>query len=71
MKGAGMDAEVRFTDGETRSFSDVGSIGVRDGAVVIRRWFRVVAILPTDTVRWARLVRRRKVSQDDFGKAAL
>jgi hypothetical protein len=66
-----MDAEVRFTDGETRSFSNVRSMDVRDGAVVVRRWFRVAAILPMDTVRWARLARRRKVSQDDFGKAAL
>ncbi len=66
-----MDAEVRFTDGETRSFLNVRSIDVRDGAVIVRRWVRVVAILPMDTIRWATLVRRRKVSQDDFGKAAL
>ncbi|MBN2224983.1 MAG: hypothetical protein JW765_09940 [Deltaproteobacteria bacterium] len=66
-----MDAEVRFLDGETRSFPGVGSMEVRDDAIVLRRWFRAVAIIPVDMIRWARLARRRKVSQRDFGKAAL
>lgn len=66
-----MDAEVRFLDGETRSFPHVGRMEVRDDAVVFRRWFRIVAIIPVDMIRWARLVCRRKVSQRDFGKAAL
>ncbi len=66
-----MDAEVRFLDGETRSFLNVGSMGLRGDAVVVRRWFRTVAIMPLPMIRWARLVRRRKVSQRDFGKAAL
>ncbi len=66
-----MDAEVRFVDGETRSFPSVTGIAVRGGALVVRRWFRSVAIVPMDAIRWARLVHRRKVSQHDFGKAAL
>jgi|WetSurMetagenome_2_1015567.scaffolds.fasta_scaffold1989445_1 hypothetical protein len=66
-----MDAEVRFTDGQTRSFLNAGSIDVRGGTIVVRRWFRVIAIVPLNTIRWARLVRRRTVSQSDFGKAAL
>ena len=66
-----MDAEVRFVDGQTRSFSGARRIDVRDGAIVIRRWFRIVAILPPESVRWVRLVGRRTVSQRDFGKAAL
>ena len=66
-----MDAQVRFIDGETRSFSSVTGIVIREGALVIRRWFRTIAIIPMDTIRWARLVHRRKVSQHDFGKAAL
>lgn len=66
-----MDAEVRFTDGQTRFFSNVRTIDVRDGAIVVRRWFRVVAIVPVDVIRWARLVRHRKISQGDFGKAVL
>jgi hypothetical protein len=66
-----MDAEVRFVDGRTRSFPGAGIIDIRGGAIVIRRWFRIVAILPMDTIQWVRLVRRRRVTQDDFGKAAL
>ncbi len=66
-----MYAEVRFLDGETRSFPHAGRIQVRGGVVVIRRWFRTVAVVPTDMIRWARLVSRRKVSQRDFGKPPL
>jgi hypothetical protein len=71
MTGGSMDAEVRFLDGETRSFSRVGSLAVRDDAVIVRRWFRIVAIVPLPMIRWARVTGRRKVSQHDFGKAAL
>ncbi len=66
-----MDAEVRFLDGETRSFARVHNITVRDGAVIVRRWFRSVAIIPTGVIRWTRLTGRRKVSQRDFGKAVI
>jgi hypothetical protein len=66
-----MDAEVRFLDGETRSFARVRSMEIRDGAVILRRWFRTVAIIPTGVVRWTRLTGHRKVSQRDFGKAVL
>lgn len=66
-----MDAEVQFTDGRTRSFPGARTIDARDGTVIVRGWFRIVAIVPIDTVRWARLVRRRKIVQDDFGKAVL
>lgn len=66
-----MDAHVRFVDGETRSFPSVTGIVVREGALVFKRWFRTTAVVPMDTIRWARLVDRRKISQRDFGKAAL
>ncbi len=66
-----MNAELRFTDGETRSFVNVGGIDVRGDTVVVRRWFRSIAIVPINTLRWARLVGGRKISQRDFGTAAL
>jgi hypothetical protein len=66
-----MDAEVRFIDGETRSFGRATGIVARPGAVVIKRWWRTMAVIPMGSVRWARLVGRRKVSQRDFGTAAL
>jgi hypothetical protein len=66
-----MDAEIRFLDGETRSFPNAGSLRLQGDAVVVRRWFRTVAILPLSMIRWATLTGRRKVFQRDFGKAAL
>lgn len=66
-----MNAELRFTDGETRSFVNVRGIDVRGDTVIVRRWFRVIAIVPVHSLRWARLVCGRKISQRDFGKPAL
>lgn len=66
-----MNAELRFLDGKTESLANVGSIDIRDGAVIARRWFRVIAIAPTGVLRCVKLVRGKKVTQHDFGRAAL
>ena len=66
-----MDAQVRFIDGEARSFSGVTGMRVHEGSLVVSRWFRVVAVIPLAAVRWAKLAEKRKISDHDFKRASL
>ena len=66
-----MEAQVRFTDGETKWFGHTAGLKTRDGALIISGWFRTIAVIPLAQIRWAHLRSKRRVSQDDFTKAVV
>jgi hypothetical protein len=65
-----MEARVRFTDGETRSFGQARRMKIRGDSLVISGWLFTVAVVPLDQVRWACLSKKRMVSQRDFKKGS-
>ena len=66
-----MEAQVRFNDGETRSFAPAKRMTVRGDFLIISGWLRTVAIVPHKEVRWARLSERPRVSRHDFKTGAV
>jgi hypothetical protein len=66
-----MDAQVRFTDGETKWFGHAARLKVRHGSLFVSGWFRTIAVIPLVQIRWARLGANRRVSQDDFTQAVV